>query len=94
MTDKQTIELMFRVSKRFQCRMIAELPQPRGIRCEWSPSLPRRLRQSELEAYRRARDAFVAELAHHLGGPALVAEPGPASTRVTVAAPQPCEGRA
>jgi len=42
--------------------------------CEWEPSVPSRLTGPELRAYRRARNAFAAELASMAGGGAAVLE--------------------
>jgi len=91
MTDSHASEAKmsstFRVGKRWTCTMTADLAAwPSPVGCEWSPDLPRRLKQHELQDYRRGRDAFAAELALHLGGPALVVEPGSNATRLTVAA--------
>lgn len=41
---------------------------------EWSPQPPRRLSSSQLRAYRRGRNAAMAELAAELGGAVVLVE--------------------
>jgi hypothetical protein len=46
-----------------------------GLAAEWEPDVPtQRLTKSELRDYRRGRDAFVAEIARHIGGNVLLVE--------------------
>jgi hypothetical protein len=52
-------------------------PRPGEVACiavEWSPDAPRRLSATELRAYRRGRDAALAEVGAALGGPILIVE--------------------
>jgi len=61
----------FRLSRRLSVEItVSRL----GIACEWVPELPRRLRQRELAAYRRARDEMLARLAERIGGNIVVVE--------------------
>jgi len=46
----------------------------RSMVVEWEPEVPRRLSPEELEAYRRGRDSFIAEVAAKLGVSAAVLE--------------------
>lgn len=66
----------FRVGKR---TVTLTFPRPRSgealmMTAEWDPDPPRRLTVKELRAYRRGRDAAVAELAAELGVRAAVVE--------------------
>ena len=89
------ISSTFRVGRRWTCTMTADLDAwPLRLECRWLPEMPRRLRQSELDDYRRGRDVLACEIARILGGPALVVEPVSTAVRVTVASSQPAAGRA
>jgi hypothetical protein len=77
MSASSGVSLTFRVGQRYICTLSAPKPERGGVlamTAEWSPHVPSRLTNSELRAYRRGRDAFIAELAAQIGGSALVIE--------------------
>ena len=47
---------------------------PGGCVIEWSPREPSSLDKKEIEAYRKARDAFLASVAERMGGKVVVVE--------------------
>lgn len=65
------LSTVFRVGVR-RCSMTYSAA---GLAAEWEPDVPtQRLTKSELRDYRRGRDAFVAEIARHIGGNVLLVE--------------------
>jgi hypothetical protein len=55
------------------------IPQPEQGRTvhltiEWAPTMPKRLSRSELRQYRRGRNAALAAVGAHIGGPVMVLE--------------------
>jgi hypothetical protein len=66
----------FQVGNRYRCTIV--LPLSLGgfaqLATKWEPAPPTRLTKSELQDYRRGRDALLAEAARVLGGAVLVAE--------------------
>jgi hypothetical protein len=66
----------YRVGRSYRATFSCSKPvrgSPLTLVCEWEPNVPSRLTGAELRAYRRARDAFAAEVASIVGGvPAVV----------------------
>lgn len=55
---------------RYTATLSAPRPKPGAFQCaliEWEPNAPDRLTDAELQAYRRGRDAALADLARALG---------------------------
>jgi hypothetical protein len=50
----------FRISRRYQCTMTAH--DDGEVAVKWEPHLPHGLKKKEMQAYRRGRDAFIAQL--------------------------------
>jgi len=84
----------FKVGKRFRCTMSADTDSPGHVTCRWSPDMPRKLKQRDIEDYRRGRDAFYAELGKATGRRIAVVELEAKGPRVTVPNVEACDGRA
>jgi hypothetical protein len=64
------LETTFRVGS-FVCDLAYG---PDGLSAQWSPDVPRKLAQWEMDQYYRGRNAFMAEIAKAIGGAVLVLE--------------------
>jgi hypothetical protein len=76
--NTDTLSTTFRVGRRYRCSIalpLASIEQGAAvIETRWEPDVPYRLTKAELRDYRRGRDALLAEVARHIGGPVAVAE--------------------
>ena len=70
-SSEWAVRRVARLSRRFSVEITVG---PGGMTCEWSPTTPGQLTQSERRRYREVRDACISEFAGQLGGSVLVIE--------------------